>query len=82
MNAPINKGSESRKQMRRGVDILRDPLLNKGSAFTAEEREALGLRGLFPPHISTQEEQVARFMRSLQRLPDALEKLAGLLETH
>ena len=82
MNAPINKGSESRKQTRRGVDILRDPLLNKGSAFTAEEREALGLRGLFPPHISTQEEQVARFMRSLQRLPDALEKYIALNALH
>jgi len=57
-------------------------LLNKGSAFTEAERNALGLRGLFPPHVSTQEEQIARFMRSLQRLPDALEKYIALNALH
>ena len=62
MNAPI-KNNNLDTDKPRGVAILRDPLLNKGSAFTQEERNALGLRGLFPPHISTQEEQVARFMR-------------------
>ncbi|MEO8442899.1 MAG: NAD-dependent malic enzyme [Betaproteobacteria bacterium] len=82
MNAPTKKGLETQKPTPRGVDILRDPLLNRGSAFTAEERETLGLRGLFPPHISTQEEQVARFMRSLQRLPDSLEKYIALNALH
>ena len=73
MNAPTKKNPKTPEPSLRGVDLLRDPLQNKGSAFTAEEREALGLRGLFPSHISTQEEQVERFMHSLQRLPDALE---------
>jgi len=82
MDAPTKKSPKTPKPSLRGVDLLRDPLLNKGSAFTAEEREALGLRGLFPAHISTQEEQVARFMHSLQRLPDALEKYIALNALH
>ena len=82
MNAPEKNIIDTAKPVPHGVAVLRDPLLNKGSAFTAAEREALGLRGLFPPHISTQEEQVARFMRSLQRLPDALEKYIALNALH
>jgi malate dehydrogenase (oxaloacetate-decarboxylating)(NADP+) len=82
MNAPDKNILDAVKPLPHGVEILRDPLLNKGSAFTEAERNALGLRGLFPPHISTQEEQVARFMRSLQRLPDALEKYIALNALH
>ena len=37
----------------RGMTVLTTPMLNKGTAFTAEEREALGLTGLLPPVIST-----------------------------
>lgn len=44
----------------RGEDILRDPFTNKGTAFTAGEREALGLDGLVPPAISTMAQQLAR----------------------
>lgn len=44
----------------KGQTLLRTPLLNKGTAFTFEERSALGLHGLLPPHISTIEEQVKR----------------------
>ena len=36
----------------RGMAVLRDPLLNKGTAFTENERDALGLRGLLPAHVS------------------------------
>src|SRR5215203_6311614 len=82
MNAPDRQMLDAAKESPRGVELLRDPLLNKGSAFTEAERNALGLRGLFPPHISTQEEQIARFMRSLQRLPDALEKYIALNSLH
>lgn len=43
---------------RKGFDILRDPTLNKGLAFTREERAQLGLEGILPPGIRTIEEQV------------------------
>ena len=51
MNAPEQKMLDANKESPRGVDLLRDPLLNKGSAFTEAERNALGLRGLFQTHI-------------------------------
>ena len=38
-----------------GVSLLHDPLRNKGTAFTENERDALGLRGLLPPHVHTQD---------------------------
>jgi malate dehydrogenase (oxaloacetate-decarboxylating)(NADP+) len=44
------------------MTLLQDPTLNKGTAFTDVERDALGLRGLLPPHVSTQEGQVARVL--------------------
>ncbi len=67
---------------RRGLDVLHDPLLNKGTAFTEAEREALGLRGLLPPHVSTQEEQVARILENLRRHPTALAKHVALNALH
>lgn len=44
----------------RGVALLRDPLLNKGSAFTEAERRTLELEGLLPPGVNTQHEQAER----------------------
>jgi hypothetical protein len=44
---------------KRGVDLLHDPHVNKGTAFTEKERDALGLRGLLPPRVSTLEQQVS-----------------------
>jgi malate dehydrogenase (oxaloacetate-decarboxylating)(NADP+) len=66
----------------RGVQLLHDPLLNKGSAFTAEERDALGLRGLLPPHIHTQDEQAERVLTHVRSLSDPLEKFVALNATH
>ena len=74
--------SVKKRDMPKGLAILRDPLLNKGTAFTEKERDALGLRGLLPPLIATQEEQVARFLQSLRRLPDDLEKYIALNALH
>jgi malate dehydrogenase (oxaloacetate-decarboxylating) len=62
--------------------VLNSPLLNKGTAFTAEEREALGLRGLLPPDISTLETQVKRAYIQYERLPDALSKNIYLTALH
>ncbi|HVN42661.1 MAG TPA: NAD-dependent malic enzyme [Steroidobacteraceae bacterium] len=58
----------------RGVALLRNPALNKGTAFTEKEREALGLRGLLPPHVSTQEIQVERILENFNRLQTPLSK--------
>jgi len=58
----------------RGTALLRDPSLNKGSAFTAKERDALGLRGLLPPHVANQDEQVARILENFERLHTPLSK--------
>jgi malate dehydrogenase (oxaloacetate-decarboxylating)(NADP+) len=66
----------------RGMDLLHDPLLNKGTAFTEAERDALGLRGLLPPHVHTQEEQAARVLANLRRLQDPLEKFVALNALH
>jgi hypothetical protein len=62
--------------------VLTTPLLNKGSAFTFEEREALGLTGLLPPVISTLEAQVGSAYTQYQRLPDALSKNIYLTALH
>ena len=64
---------------KRGADLLHDPLLNKGTAFTEAERDALGLRGLLPPHIASQDEQVARVLETVRRKPTDLERYIYLI---
>ena len=66
----------------RGVALLRDPLLNKGTAFSEKERDALGLRGLLPANLLTLEQQAERMMENLRRLPDDLEKYVALNALH
>ena len=66
----------------RGLAVLNSPQLNKGTAFTAEEREALGLKGLLPPDISTLGTQVKRAYIQYERLPDALSKNIYLTALH
>jgi malate dehydrogenase (oxaloacetate-decarboxylating)(NADP+) len=65
-----------------GFAVLQDPLLNKGTAFTERERETLGLRGLLPPHVHTQEEQARRILTNLRRLSDPLDKFVALNALH
>jgi malate dehydrogenase (oxaloacetate-decarboxylating)(NADP+) len=65
----------------RGVKLLHDPVRNKGTAFTEAERHLLGLRGLLPPRVATQELQVRRVMENLRQESDDLERylqLSGL----
>jgi malate dehydrogenase (oxaloacetate-decarboxylating)(NADP+) len=66
----------------RGLALLRDPALNRGTAFTEEERDALGLRGLLPPVVLTQEQQATRILENLQALPNDLEKFVALNALH
>jgi len=58
----------------RGTALLRDPTLNKGTAFSDEERDILGLRGLLPPHVATQDEQLGRVLENFHRLETPLSK--------
>jgi malate dehydrogenase (oxaloacetate-decarboxylating)(NADP+) len=64
---------------KRGVDILHDPILNKGTAFTESERDALGLRGLLPARVGTQDRQVMRVMENLHRKATDIEKYIFLV---
>jgi malate dehydrogenase (oxaloacetate-decarboxylating) len=70
------------KTKARGIQVLTTPLLNKGTAFTAEEREELGLNGLLPPVISTLDAQVKAAYAQYQRLSDALNKNIYLTALH
>ncbi len=63
----------------RGEEILHDPLLNKGTAFTQAERQALGLVGLLPPHVHRLEEQVARVMDNYRNKQTDLERYIHLV---
>jgi len=58
----------------RGHVLLEIPALNKGTAFTLPERQALGLDGLLPPVVETIEEQSARAYKAYLRKPDDLER--------
>lgn len=62
-----------------GIALLRDPTLNKGSAFTHEEREILGLTGLLPPRIHTIEEQVQRVLENLRKHSSDIERYVSLI---
>jgi len=66
----------------RGIALLRDPLLNKGTAFTERERDQLGLRGLLPAHILSLKEQAERVLANLRSLPSDLDKYVALNALH
>lgn len=80
INTPLTPGTkhkqfgDSCETKARGRTLLSLPLWNKGTAFTAEERNALGLTGLLLPDVSTLEDQVRRAYVQYERLPDALSR--------
>jgi len=83
MSVPVQAmPSPQRSDSPRGMALLRDPLLNKGTAFTEAERDALGLRGFLPAHVLTMEDQVARVLVNLRSLPNDLEKYIALNSLH
>lgn len=69
---------KTRKIQRSGHDLIREPLLNKGAAFTAEERRQLHLDGLLPHRAVTIEIQRQRIFANLDRIRDPLEKYLAL----
>src|SRR3972149_11521176 len=61
-----------------GIELLRNPALNRGTGFTEAERDKYNLRGFLPPHVHTQEEQAVRVLTRLRRMTDPLEKFVAL----
>ncbi len=61
-------------------ELLNNPFLNKGTAFTMEERKKLGLIGLLPPYVQTIEEQAAQTYAHMERKTTDLEKRLFLME--
>src|SRR4029450_10839496 len=57
-----------------GMDLLDRPLLNKGTAFTEEERKKFGLHGLLPPEIEGLDQQLVRAYEAYKRKDDDLER--------
>jgi len=84
--APVTKGRYSidagEETSARGMAVLNSPRLNKGTAFTTEERKALGLTGLLPPEITTLASQASHAWQQYEELADALSKNAYLTALH
>ena len=76
---PAPGASPVRTVRLRGPALLHEPSLNKGTAFSDEERDRLGLRGLLPPRVLTQEEQVRKVLESFRGQPSDLEKYTYLI---
>jgi malate dehydrogenase (oxaloacetate-decarboxylating)(NADP+) len=73
-NGANTKFKPRRSNFPTGFALLRDPALNKGTAFTTEERQKLGLEGLLPPRVHTIDEQVERILYNLRKKPTDLER--------
>jgi malate dehydrogenase (oxaloacetate-decarboxylating) len=61
-----------------GYELLNDPSLNRGTAFTHEERDFFELHGRLPPHVATLDEQVSRRTQAFQQSPSNLERYVFL----
>ncbi len=60
--------------MKKGFDVLRDKAANRSLAFSRKDRSRLGLRGLLPHHVSSEDELVGRVMTALRRLPRDIDR--------
>jgi len=67
---------------KRGAEILRDPLLNKGTGFPDSERDELEIRGLVPPQVVSIDDQVQRVMENYRRKSNDLERYIHLESLH
>ena len=72
-------GEKSQEALARGVKLLHDPVRNKGTAFTAAERELLGLQGLLPPRVCSAAEQEQRVLEILRNKTSDLERYIALV---
>ena len=79
---PVEAGAPRTSSPPHGIGLLQDPALNKGTAFTEAERDALHLRGLLPPRVFSQEEQLGRVLENFLRKPTSLEKYIDLAALH
>ena len=77
-----NRPNPRSKYFPRGENLLHDPALNKGTAFSEDERDAFGLRGLLPPHVTTMHEQVLRVMGNYELIEDELQKYIFITALH
>ena len=81
MNHRLLKTDELQTKAR-GLDVLNSPLLNKGTAFSLEERKALGLTGLLPPDVNTLSTQLQQAYIQYSQLPDSLSRNIYLTALH
>ena len=64
--------------MKRGFDVLRDKSLNRSIAFGRQDRDRLGLTGLLPHRVSTEQQMVERVMENLERMPRDIDRYMQL----
>ena len=62
-----------------GARLLYDPVMNKGTAFSQEERARLGIQGLLPPHVSTMEQQVGRAIQNVRSQTSDLHRYVEMI---
>jgi malate dehydrogenase (oxaloacetate-decarboxylating) len=74
----LRSGSGPAPVLLRGMALLADPVLNKDAAFTDDERDALGLRGLLPPRVVDIDQQVSLELEHVRHKTDDLERYIGL----
>src|SRR5262245_41795973 len=67
-------------ETKHGIEVLRDPQMNRSTAFTEAQREALGLTGLLPAGVDTEDIQVERVLQQLEAKPTDLERYIYLIQ--
>ncbi len=75
----MSNAKTDRDERRRGVPLLEDPVANKGTAFSIEERRTCGLEGLLPPAVESIERQLERVLGHLEAKPNDLERYVYLV---
>jgi len=78
----VEKSTEPVKDsnMPTGIYLLHNPMLNQGTSFSEQERESLGLRGLLPPRVISQDLQAKRVLDNFLKKPNDLEKYTYMID--